>query len=61
VTILSRVLDIDLYPFPQVGLAGHLAGRSDERTNWKYVWEFLEECRWEPASAPPRGAAIDRR
>ena len=30
-------------------LAGHLAGRNDEMTRWKYVWEFLEEYRWEPA------------
>ena len=36
------------------GLAGRLAGRDDEKTSWKYVWEFLEEYRWEPAEKKPR-------
>jgi hypothetical protein len=30
------------------GLAAHLAGHADEKIRWKYVWEFLEEYRWEP-------------
>jgi hypothetical protein len=30
------------------GLAVHLAGHADESIRWKYVWEFLEEYRWEP-------------
>lgn len=36
------------------GLAGHLTGRNDEKTSWKYVWEFLEEYRWEPADRKPQ-------
>jgi hypothetical protein len=36
------------------GLAGYLAGRIDEKTNWKYVWEFLEEYRWEPVERKPQ-------
>jgi hypothetical protein len=35
------------------GLAGHLAGEGDEKARWKYVWEFLEEYRWEPVEAKP--------
>ena len=38
----------------RAGLAGHLAGRNDEMTRWKYVWEFLEEYRWEPAARRPQ-------
>src|SRR5262245_22156989 len=30
-------------------LAQHLTTTVDERMRWKLVWEFLEECPWEPA------------
>jgi hypothetical protein len=29
-------------------LATHLSGGADAKIKWKYVWEFLEEYRWEP-------------
>ena len=31
------------------GLAVHLARETDEEFQWKHVWEFFEEYRWEPA------------
>ncbi|GAA2654955.1 hypothetical protein [Paractinoplanes durhamensis] len=30
------------------GLARHLSRQADEKIQWKHVWEFLEEYRWEP-------------
>jgi hypothetical protein len=36
-------------------LAAHLARDADVKIRWKYVWEFLEEYRWEPAEPPPTG------
>ena len=35
-------------------LAAHLAHNVDVKIKWKYVWEFLEEYRWEPADRQPR-------
>ncbi|MEV4642129.1 hypothetical protein AB0J80_32750 [Actinoplanes sp. NPDC049548] len=35
-------------------LAVRLAGQHDDKVRWKYVWEFLEEYRWEPVDAKPR-------
>lgn len=34
-------------------LAGHLASAANDKIRWKLVWEFLEEYRWEPATAQP--------
>lgn len=34
-------------------LAGHLSRQADAKIRWKYVWEFLEEYRWEPAERKP--------
>ncbi|GIF23530.1 hypothetical protein BJ973_004139 [Actinoplanes tereljensis] len=31
------------------GLARHLSRQPDEKIQWKHVWEFLEEYRWELA------------
>ena len=36
-------------PMTLADLAGRLARTADSRVRWKLVWEFLEECRWEPA------------
>jgi hypothetical protein len=36
-------------PMTIADLADHLAHQSDVKIRWKYVWEFLEEYRWEPA------------
>jgi hypothetical protein len=30
-------------------LAERLRRQEDEKIRWKYVWEFLEEYRWEPS------------
>lgn len=35
-------------PMTIAGLAAHLSREIDEKIRWKYVWEFLEEYRWEP-------------
>jgi hypothetical protein len=40
-------------PMTIAGLAGHLSSQDDEKIKWKYVWEFLEEYRWEPAAKQP--------
>jgi hypothetical protein len=40
-------------PMTMVELAGHLVREHDEKTRWKYVWEFLEEYRWEQADTQP--------
>jgi hypothetical protein len=36
-------------PMTIADLAAHLVRHADEKIRWKYVWEFLEEYRWEPA------------
>jgi hypothetical protein len=41
-------------PMTIADLAAHLAHRADVKIRWKYVWEFLEEYRWEPAEQQPR-------
>lgn len=35
-------------PMTIADLAVHLARHAEEKVRWKYVWEFLEEYRWEP-------------
>jgi hypothetical protein len=40
-------------PMTIAGLAGHLSSHDDEKIKWKYVWEFLEEYRWEPVAKQP--------
>ena len=40
-------------PMTIAGLAGHLSSQDDDKIKWKYVWEFLEEYRWEPAAEQP--------
>jgi hypothetical protein len=40
-------------PMTIADLADHLARHTDEKIRWKYVWEFLEEYRWEPAERRP--------
>jgi hypothetical protein len=40
-------------PMTIADLAVHLAHHADEKIRWKYVWEFLEEFRWEPADRQP--------
>jgi hypothetical protein len=40
-------------PMTMTDLAGHLSREQDDRIKWKYVWEFLEEYRWEPAAKQP--------
>lgn len=40
-------------PMTLCDLAGHLAVTTSDTIRWKLVWEFLEEYRWEPASAQP--------
>jgi hypothetical protein len=40
-------------PMTMAGHAGHLSRETDEKVRWKYVWEFLEEYRWEPADRQP--------
>jgi hypothetical protein len=37
-----------------VELADHISRQPDEKIRWKYVWEFLEEYRWEQPDAQPR-------
>ncbi|WP_212996275.1 hypothetical protein [Winogradskya consettensis] len=32
-----------------IDLAHHLSREADVDVRWKYVWEFFEEYRWEPA------------
>jgi len=41
-------------PMTIADLAARLARHTDEKIRWKYVWEFLEEYRWEPAERQPR-------
>jgi hypothetical protein len=41
------------HPMTMAGLADHLSRHVDEKIRWKYVWEFLEEYRWEPAERQP--------
>lgn len=36
-------------PMSLAGLAQYVTAAVDERVQWKLVWEFLEEYRWEPA------------
>jgi hypothetical protein len=40
-------------PMTIADLAVHLVRHTDEKTRWKYVWEFLEEYRWEPVERQP--------
>jgi hypothetical protein len=40
-------------PMTIANLAAHLARHTDEKIRWKYVWEFLEEYRWESAERQP--------
>jgi hypothetical protein len=35
-------------PMTIADLAARLARNTDDKIRWKYVWEFLEEYRWEP-------------
>jgi hypothetical protein len=42
-------------PMTMASLAVSLAREPDERIQWKYVWEFLEEYRWEPAEIRHEG------
>jgi transposase len=41
-------------PMTLAGLAAQIARHTDVKVRWKYVWEFLEEYRWEPAERQPR-------
>ena len=41
-------------PMTMMDLAEHLRRQQDEKIRWKYVWEFLEEYRWEAAGEQPR-------
>ncbi len=41
------------HPMTLAELGGRLARASDPKVRWKLVWEFLEEYRWEQASAQP--------
>jgi len=41
-------------PMTMTDLADHLRREQDEKVKWKYVWEFLEEYRWEPAEQRPQ-------
>jgi hypothetical protein len=36
-------------PMTLADLAGRLARTAEVKVQWKLVWEFLEEYRWEPA------------
>ena len=40
-------------PMTMAGLAVRLSRHIDEKIRWKYVWEFLEEYRWEAAERQP--------
>jgi hypothetical protein len=40
-------------PMTMADLAGHLLPPIDARIKWKYIWEFLEEYRWEPVDRQP--------
>lgn len=40
-------------PMTLVDLGGRLSRAEDDKVRWKLVWEFLEECRWEPAEVQP--------
>lgn len=40
-------------PMTMAGLASHLSAQADVRVRWKYVWEYLEEYRWEPVERQP--------
>jgi hypothetical protein len=40
-------------PMTMADLVDHLTRRPDEKIRWKYLWEFLEEYRWEPADRRP--------
>jgi hypothetical protein len=40
-------------PMTIADLAGHLFPQTDVRIRWKYIWEFLEEYRWEPIERRP--------
>ena len=42
-----------LPPYDPGDLASHRVRTADSKTRWKLVWEFLEECRWEPADVQP--------
>jgi hypothetical protein len=44
---------VSYQPMTIADLAAHLARHTDEKIRWKYVWEFLEEYRWEPAERRP--------
>jgi hypothetical protein len=41
-------------PMTMAALAEHLRRQEDEKTRWKYVWEFLEEYSWEPTDEQPQ-------
>lgn len=40
-------------PMNLADLARRVAAAADEKIQWKLVWEFLEEYRWEPADFQP--------
>jgi hypothetical protein len=40
-------------PMTLTDLAVHLARHAEKKVRWKYVWEFLEEYRWEPVERQP--------
>ncbi|MGH3392645.1 MAG: hypothetical protein ACRDOO_27575 [Actinomadura sp.] len=40
-------------PMSVADLADRLRGSKDEKIQWKLVWEFLEEYRWEPNRDQP--------
>ena len=40
-------------PMTLADLASHLVRTADSKTQWKLVWEFLEEYRWEPEDVQP--------
>jgi hypothetical protein len=44
---------VSYQPMTMAGLAGHLSRETDDKVRWKYVWEFLEEYRWESADRQP--------
>ena len=46
-------MSMQYHPMTMAELAGHLYRHVDEQIRWKYVWEFLEEYRWEPVERQP--------
>jgi hypothetical protein len=41
------------HPMTLAELGQRLARTADAKVQWKLVWEFLEEYRWEPAETQP--------